>query len=113
LAVLDQLLAIAFVLALLGLAVWFLGRRKASMPRWPFRARATAAGRLRTLERLPLTSQHCLYLVEVDARAVLVATHPAGVVFAASPAPFQAVLGEALGLGISRPAGNASGGDLK
>lgn len=86
---LDQILAVLFVLLLVGAAVWALNRKR-GLPMFPLRRRTTAASTLAVLERLPLTPQHALHLVRVGDRVVLVGTSPAGVVFEPHDAPFQA-----------------------
>lgn len=72
---LRPLLSVALVLGLaVGLRCW-LGRAA-----WPSgRARRNRGpGRLETLDRLPLSPQHTLYLVRVGNRAVLIGAHPGG-----------------------------------
>jgi len=70
----GQMAAIAGVLALLGLTLWFLRRRGIAgvLP-------AKRAGRrLECLERLPLGPHHTLHLVRIGETAVLVASSPGG-----------------------------------
>jgi flagellar biosynthetic protein FliO len=72
----QQYLGAAVVLALLGLALWWLRRRgyAAVMP-------GRRAGRkMESMERLPLGPQHTLHLVRIGGTALLVACSPAGCV---------------------------------
>ena len=71
----GQALGILFVFALLGLAVWKLGGRPASIP-W---VRKSAEGRLlQAVERIPLTPQHAVHVVRYQGRNLVIATHPQG-----------------------------------
>ncbi len=68
-----QVASVLLVFALLGCALWFL-RRKAG-------AWQPAGGRsksLQSLERLALSPQHSLHIVQVDGRRLVLATHPQG-----------------------------------
>jgi flagellar biogenesis protein FliO len=72
----SQLLAVAFVLALLGVAVWRLrGTRPASSRLWP-RARG---GQIRVIERVSLTPQHSLHLVSLGSEILLLGAGPGGI----------------------------------
>ncbi|HYW48846.1 MAG TPA: flagellar biosynthetic protein FliO [Bryobacteraceae bacterium] len=72
---LQQVAAIGAVLALVGGAWWWLGRR--GFVRMP-PARRAAGRRLECLERLALAPQHTLHLVRMGDMALLVASTPAG-----------------------------------
>jgi flagellar biosynthetic protein FliO len=69
-----QFAAVAFVLALLGAALWILRRYGAASRPW--RARANAV--LEVVEHVSLGPAHRLHLVRVAGRAVLIATHASG-----------------------------------
>jgi flagellar biogenesis protein FliO len=77
----DHFLAISFVFVLLMGAVWALRRRATRGGTSFFSYRSQEVGQLRLSGRLPLTHQHCLYLIEVAGRMVVVATFPGGLVF--------------------------------
>jgi flagellar biogenesis protein FliO len=75
---LQQVFGVLFVLALLGATLWWL--RSRGMAQFGLKGPA-AGGRQRSMkvvERLPLTPQHSLHLVEVAGRSVLIATSPGG-----------------------------------
>lgn len=71
-----QVLSVLLVFGLLGLAVWKL-RRGANFGSLLPRARAVNRG-LESVERLALTPQHCLHLVKIHGREIVVTTHPQG-----------------------------------
>jgi flagellar biosynthetic protein FliO len=71
----GQLAAVAGVLTLLGLALWFLRRRGLAGLTM---ARNKPARRLECLERLPLGPHHTLHLVRMGETALLVASSPGG-----------------------------------
>jgi flagellar biogenesis protein FliO len=74
----QQILGVFFVLALLGGTLWWL--RSKGLAQFNLKSRG-GSGRQRTLkvtERLPLTPQHSLHLVDVGGRTVLIATSPGG-----------------------------------
>ena len=76
-----QTLSILLVFALLGTALWKLGKFKGgNMPfRWTsWRRPEQSPPRLEKVERLALTPQHSLYVVRVHGTEILVATHPHG-----------------------------------
>ena len=71
-----QVLAVVFVLALLGAALWAL-RRGAG----PLQARRRGQGKakaLQVVERVTLTPQHSLHVVRAGAGEWILATHPQG-----------------------------------
>ena len=73
---LQQVLGVLFVLALLGGTLWWL--RSRGLAQFGLKGPA-GSGRQRSLkvvERLSLTPQHSLHLVEVAGRSVLIATSP-------------------------------------
>ena len=72
---LEPLLAVVFVLALLGGALFQLRKRGAAQFSFP-RMSAPGVRRMEVLERLSLGSQHTLHLIRVDGRAMVVATAP-------------------------------------
>ncbi|MBN9661698.1 MAG: flagellar biosynthetic protein FliO [Acidobacteria bacterium] len=76
----DQLLAVGFVLCISLAAAWAIRRKQGWQFRWP-PARKSDPRRLCALERLPLTGQHTLHLVQIGNRIVLVGTHPTGLAF--------------------------------
>ena len=71
----DQVLAIVFVLGLATGGAWWLRRRGVLPAPLP---RRTAGKRLENLERLPLGPQQTLHLVRLGERALLVAATPTG-----------------------------------
>ncbi len=74
--ILNQILAVGFVLGLLGGLVWWLRRRGVARFAWP-----AASGRARLIEVLesrPLGAQHTLHVVRVADRAFFLAAHPSG-----------------------------------
>lgn len=71
----QQTGAVAAVLALLLLTLWWLRRRGlAGIPL----GRKTAERRMQSLERLPLGPQHALHLVRLGQSALLISSSPAG-----------------------------------
>jgi flagellar biogenesis protein FliO len=77
---LSQALAVLFVLALLGAALWL--SRRPGVGRLTQRLTAAATGRserqMRVVERLPLSGRHCLHLVELGGRRIVIAVSPDG-----------------------------------
>ncbi len=73
---LRPVLAIAFVLALLGAALWAL-RREAGPLRIPRSGKQPGRG-FKVVERIPLTPQHSLHVVRAGAEEWILATHPQG-----------------------------------
>jgi flagellar biogenesis protein FliO len=73
---LEQLTAVAGVLALLGATLWWLRARGAA--RFAPLATRKFGRRLQAVERLPLGPQHTLHLVRVSGRSLLIATSPSG-----------------------------------
>lgn len=71
----QQTGAVAAVLALLLLTLWWLRRRGfAGMPQ----GRKASARRMQSLERLPLGPQHALHLVRLGGSALLISSSPTG-----------------------------------
>jgi flagellar biogenesis protein FliO len=68
--ILQQLAAIAMVLALLGAVLWLLRRRNLIVPR------RTGPRQLMVVERVALGPQHSLALVQVNGVKMLVGTGP-------------------------------------
>jgi flagellar biosynthetic protein FliO len=73
--VLQQIAAVAAVLALLAATLWWLRRRGLAGVSL---ARRTAGRRLECVERLPLGPQHTLYLLRLGDRVLVVASSPSG-----------------------------------
>jgi flagellar biogenesis protein FliO len=74
----QQFLAIAFVLAALWGTVWFLRRKGAALTRVGLRSRNQSA-RIERLDRMNLTPQHSIHLLNVDGRKIVLALHPQGI----------------------------------
>lgn len=76
---------VGLVMALLFVTAWIAARRKNGLPLLGRVPRARMDGRrLMLVERLPLTPHHALYLVHVEGRPYLVATHPQGLSLSAA-----------------------------
>lgn len=73
----DQAAAIALVFALLGIMLWVLRRNGAATFVTTF-GRSRPEKRLRIIERLPLTAQNALFLVEADGAQWLVGSSSSG-----------------------------------
>jgi len=73
----EQFMAVAGVVALLGCTVWWLRSRGWASVKLPGRRPAC---RLESLERLGLAPQHVLHLVRFHDRALLLAVSPSGCV---------------------------------
>jgi flagellar biogenesis protein FliO len=77
-----QVLSVLLVFALLAAALWALRRAGPVSLRGRFRGAARQSGghvkSLRSLERLVLSPQHSLHLIEINGRQLLVAVHPQG-----------------------------------
>jgi flagellar biogenesis protein FliO len=71
---LQPLMAVGFVLLLLGASLYLLKRRGAVT----FRS-SGGAKRLESVERLALGPQHALHLIRLDGKSILVATAPTSV----------------------------------
>jgi flagellar biogenesis protein FliO len=75
--VIQQMLAVLFVMGLLLGALQWLRRRGMTQIRtglrWPKTPR-----RLELLEKLPLTAQHSLHVVRMDGRSLLIGVSPSG-----------------------------------
>ena len=75
--VIQPLLAVFFVLGLLGAALY--GLRSKGLARFNGKGFARQGGKqMQALERLSLTPQHSLHLVSVGGRTLLVAVSPSG-----------------------------------
>ncbi len=74
---LQQATAVFVVLALLGLAFYWLRAKGVARFALPGMA-GSGQRRLQSIERLPLTAQHSLHLVRVAGRLVLIAVSPGG-----------------------------------
>ena len=72
---LGQMAAVAGVLTLLALTLWFL-RRRGAVGMMPMKSRP--ARKLECLERLPLGPHHTLHLVRLGETSLLVASSPGG-----------------------------------
>ena len=72
----QQALVVVFVLGLLGATLYWL--RGQGMARFSGKALGRGARRMQTVERLALSPQHSLHLVNVDGRALLIAVSPGG-----------------------------------
>ena len=72
---LQQLAAVALVLALLGAALWLLQRKRLS-PLITLGPRRSGPRQLEVVERVTLSPQHSLALVRVNDTLVLVGTGP-------------------------------------
>ena len=68
----QQVLALLAVFGLLAAALWFVRTRRS-----PILGRS-AERRLRVLERVALSQQHSLCLVQIDRRIMMVTTGPGG-----------------------------------
>jgi flagellar biosynthetic protein FliO len=73
--VIQQTGAVAAVLALLLLTLWWLRRRGLAGITL---GRKSAGRRMESLERLPLGPQHALHLVRLGDSALLISSSPAG-----------------------------------
>jgi flagellar biosynthetic protein FliO len=82
--IMEQLAAVAAVLAVLVASAWWLRRRGLAAPILP--GRGTRGRRLESVERLPLGPQQTLHLIRVGERALLVASYPSGCVLLESTA---------------------------
>ena len=74
---LQQATAVFIVLALAGIAVYWLRGKGGARFSLPGLAGPTER-RLQSIERLPLTAHHSLHLVRVAGRVVLIAVSPGG-----------------------------------
>ncbi len=75
--------SVLLVFVLLGAALWALRRGSpvsfsSGLPRGRWRQTGGRSRSLQSLERLVLSPQHSLYLIEVDDQKLLVAVHPQG-----------------------------------
>ena len=73
---LQPVLAVVFVLILLGGTLLLLRKRGAASFNLP--KLGGAQRRMELIERLPLSAQHSLHLVKIDGQIVLIATAPGG-----------------------------------
>jgi flagellar biogenesis protein FliO len=73
----QQILAVLFVLGLLGGTLFWL--RSKGMARFTGAGfRRPSGRRMQSLERLPLTPQHSLHLIRVDGKVLLIGVSPGG-----------------------------------
>lgn len=86
----EQILAVLAVFGLLGGALWAARRRGALQLLTGRNQRTKSAFHVK--QRIPLTSQHCLHVIDADGTTLLVGTHPAGMVLAHHPGAFEADL---------------------
>lgn len=73
----QQALVVVCVLGLLGATLYWLRRQGIAR----FNGKAVGRGssrRMQIMERLPLSPQHALHLVNVSGRVILIATSPGG-----------------------------------
>lgn len=90
-AVIDQIFAAVCVMLLLGAFVLVVRRRQGGAL-WPAMLSRKSAGLLAQEDRLALGPQHCLHVIRLDGRRILVATHPGGVTFGPEPESFAGLL---------------------
>jgi flagellar biosynthetic protein FliO len=86
--VLEQMMAVALVLLLLGGTLWWLRRRGFAGLALP---RRHGERRMECLERLPLGPQHTLHLVRVGKSELLLASSPSGCALVEALPPQEAV----------------------
>lgn len=75
---LQQILALFFVLSLLGGALFLLRKKGVTQFAGFPRRGAKGAGEIRLLDRMPLGPQHSLVLVNVSDQLILVGVSPSG-----------------------------------
>lgn len=80
----QQLAAVCFVLALVGLAAYWLKRGAPGAILISHR-RGASAKRLELIQRIPLTAQHHLCLVRLDGKEWLVGVYPNGMTALSEP----------------------------
>ena len=73
----QQMLAVLFVMGLLLVALQWLRRRGLAHIRTGLGLRRSPR-RLELLEKLPLTAQHSLHVVRMDGRSLLIGVSPSG-----------------------------------
>jgi len=73
----QQTLVVVFVLGLLGATLYFLRSKGLAQFSGKGMGRVSAR-RMQSLERLALTPQHSLHLVNVSGRVILIAVSPGG-----------------------------------
>lgn len=71
-----QVLAVVFVLALLGAALWAL--RHGTAPLQALRSGKTQERGFKVVERIALTPQHSLHIIRRGSEEWILATHPQG-----------------------------------
>jgi flagellar biogenesis protein FliO len=73
---LQQFLAVFFVLALLAAALWLLRRKGFAGVRLPLVRSAGGARKMQVVERVTLSAQHSLHLVSLGGRLIVVGVSP-------------------------------------
>jgi flagellar biogenesis protein FliO len=74
--VIQQTLVVIFVLGLLGATIYWL--RGQGIARFGGKGVVRGARRMQTIERMALSPQHSLHLVNVSGRVLLIAVSPGG-----------------------------------
>ena len=72
--VIQQTLVVVFVLGLLGGTLYWLRSRGVAQ----FKVKGGSTRRMQTIERMALSPQHSLHLVNVSGRVLLIAVSPGG-----------------------------------
>lgn len=74
----EQILAAFFVLALLLATLWLLRRKGLARFNFALPNRLSRSNQMRVIDRIPLTAQHSLHLVQIQNRTILVGVSPSG-----------------------------------
>ena len=75
---LNQIAGIVIVFALLGGALWWLGRKKMIVFAALGRARRGGSTHLQVIERINLTPHHSIHVLRTANRGLVIAVHPTG-----------------------------------